>query len=551
MLHRLAIDYGSSHTVAALRRPGDPVRPLLFDGTPLLSSAVFADADGTILTGADALAGARIDPARFEPSPKRQIDAGEVLLGDGPVPVAALIAATLRRVADEAARVNGGEPFETVLTHPAGWGAARRAVLRSAAEAAGLARPEMLAEPVAAALQVLAGAGPAEARGRPLAVFDLGGGTFDVAVVRADGDGFEILAADGLADVGGADLDALVVDIVRRAAAPADPEAWARLTAPGTRAERRAFRAFWDAARAAREHLSRHSSATLVVPLLDRDVPVTREQFEQAAAPVLGLAVDRTLAVLRRARLDPGDLAGILLVGGATRTPLVGTLLHRATGRPPIVREQPELIVAEGALGHATAAPAAREAPQATPQEPAVVPPEPGPRRERRPMRSHGSRARPLAEFIVAAVAIVAGLAYVAAHDAMLDDLPTGGWVWGIAVLVGTFMVAVSGLFRTFVPDLLVIDDHGVHHQRMRWGRGLQRHSVPWTEIREAVVTDVDLFPNLVLRTHAGPRDGEALTSRRYAPQVAGYPICRLGEVGADADRVRAAIAEHAPPARP
>jgi len=352
---RLGIDYGSSHTVAVLGSPDGRTRTLVFGASPLLSSAVHADSRGDLLVGADAVTAAQLDPGRLEQHPKRQIDAGEVLLGDRQVRVADLIAATLRHVGEEAARVAGQLPDEVVLTHPAGWGPMRRATLRAAAQAAGLAAPTMVAEPVAAAAYFLNAAAAPVQDGAPMVIYDLGGGTFDVSVVRRTGEDYEILGSDGVSDLGGVDLDAVVVDLVGQAVEGADPESWGRLRAPSTAAERRHFRTLWESARLAKESLSRRPNAAVAVPLMDREAHVTREQFEDAAAPILHLAVDRTVSMLRQVGLRPSDLAGIFLVGGATRTPLVATLLHRATGRPPTVLDQPELVVAEGALRMATA----------------------------------------------------------------------------------------------------------------------------------------------------------------------------------------------------
>ena len=101
---RLGIDFGTSHTAAVLRWPDGHVRPLLFDGSPLLPSAVYWEADGTLLVGRDAVHAARLDPSRFEPSPKRRIDRESVTLGDTDVPVTTMIAAVLSRVKDEAVR---------------------------------------------------------------------------------------------------------------------------------------------------------------------------------------------------------------------------------------------------------------------------------------------------------------------------------------------------------------------------------------------------------------------------------------------------------------
>src|SRR4029453_16736873 len=95
---RLGIDFGTSHTTAILRWPDGHVRPLLFDGSPLLPSAVYAEADGTLLVGGRGGPRAGAAPGRFEGSPKRRIDREAVSLGDREVPVAAMIAAVLGRV---------------------------------------------------------------------------------------------------------------------------------------------------------------------------------------------------------------------------------------------------------------------------------------------------------------------------------------------------------------------------------------------------------------------------------------------------------------------
>ncbi len=346
----LAVDYGTSNTVAVLRDPDGRTGVLAFDGAPLLPSAIYADPDGRIITGRDAQRSARLDPTRYEPHPKRHIDDGEILLGDRGVPVVELAATTLRRVAAEAARMAGGPIGELVMTYPVEWGPRRRGMLPEAAQRAGLPRPTLVPEPVAAATYFVTALGHQVPPGRSVVVYDLGGGTFDACVVRRTPAGFEPLAYRGLDDVGGVDLDDLVVAQVGHRAGRIAPELWSRITRPTEHADRRHFRALWDDARAAKETLSRQPDVTLFVPLVDRDVRVTREEFEQSARPALGRTVDVTMDTIRQARVQPTDVVGVFLVGGATRVPMIATLLHHATGRPPVVLEQPELVVAEGAL---------------------------------------------------------------------------------------------------------------------------------------------------------------------------------------------------------
>jgi molecular chaperone DnaK len=118
-----------------------------------MPSAVFAGEDGSLVVGREAERRARLDPARFEPNPKRRIDEGTLLLGNRVVSVTEVFAAVLGRVAGEVSRQLGGvRPDQVRLTHPAQWGPVRRNVLLSAARQAGFGTDVMLvAEPVAAA----------------------------------------------------------------------------------------------------------------------------------------------------------------------------------------------------------------------------------------------------------------------------------------------------------------------------------------------------------------------------------------------------------------
>jgi actin-like ATPase involved in cell morphogenesis len=353
----LGIDYGTSSTVAVLRHAGGKIRPLLFDSSPLLPSAVFVNDTGRVVVGRDAERSARLDPARYEPHPKRRIDDLDVFLGERAVAVTDLVAAALARVRDEAVRSTGGAVSSLTMTYPATWGSARRQVLLDAAGAAGFPPPRLIAEPVAAATYFAAVLGHAVHPGQSVVVYDLGAGTFDVSVVQRIEDGFRDLSCQGLDDVGGIDLDALVVAHVRSVVEPAAPQVWQRLAAPQNAADLRHARMMWSDARDLRESLSRESSASMFVPAADQEVMFTRAQFEAAAEPVLRRTVDLTLSTLRQARVRPEAVAGWFLVGGGSRTPLVATMLHRASGVAPTALEEPQLVVAEGAL-HLGAEPA-------------------------------------------------------------------------------------------------------------------------------------------------------------------------------------------------
>ncbi|WP_432993302.1 Hsp70 family protein [Dactylosporangium sp. CA-233914] len=352
--HRLSIDYGTTNTVAYLQRPGEAPFALQFDGHPLLPSAVWADEQRRLVTGNAAVRSARLDPGRYEPNPKRRIGERRVLLGGDEFDVAQLIGATLQQVYAEAVRQAGTERLRVVLTHPAAWSADRQAVLRAAAGHAGLPEPSLVSEPEAAAAQLIA-SGAAVADGDPLVVYDLGAGTCDVTAVLRTGSGsgqaFQQLAKAGLDDVGGLDLDEVVLKRVGRSVGDRYPDEWARLTEPEGM-DRWSARLLWDDCRGAKERLSTERVARVQVPLVDEDVSVTRGDFERDARALLQRTVQMTDHVLRRARIGRDERAELFLVGGATRSPLVGTLLGQATGRSPRRVEHPELVVAEGALQH-------------------------------------------------------------------------------------------------------------------------------------------------------------------------------------------------------
>ncbi|GAA2327666.1 hypothetical protein GCM10010170_003630 [Dactylosporangium salmoneum] len=344
---------------------------MLFDGSPLLPSAVFAQADGTLLVGRDAVHAARVDPSRFEGSPKRRIDDGTVLLGDREVTVPALIGAVLTHVAQEAVRVAGGPVAELTLTHPAAWGVSRKLTLVEGAKLAGLPQPALMPEPVAAAHYFAGVLQKPLTADQGLLVYDFGGGTFDASLVSRSGEGFDVRAVDGIDDLGGLDLDALIVEHARTQID--NPEVWARLDGPQSTEDRRHRRMLWDDARIAKEMLSRTPAAALHVPIAAADVSITREQFEDKARSLLEQTVRTTSAVMRWGGLDKDKLAGLFLVGGSSRVPLVATLLQRELGVAPTIIEQPELVVAEGSLRAWVSV--TRPNPQVTPQPPQTAAP--------------------------------------------------------------------------------------------------------------------------------------------------------------------------------
>ncbi|MFC5287708.1 Hsp70 family protein [Actinokineospora guangxiensis] len=347
----LSVDLGTSNTVAVLAAHGRPPRVVDVDGSSMMPSAVFAAEDGGLVVGRDAERRARLDPSRFEPNPKRRVDEGTLLLGDVVVPVTDALAGVLRRVADETSRqLAGKKPDEVRLTHPAQWGPVRRNVLLSAARQAGMGSNLVLVpEPVAAAAHFASFPGQKLAPNQALAVYDLGAGTFDVAVVGATQKGFAVLAEAGLPDLGGLDVDQALLEHVGRQISHRDPAGWQRLLRPESTGDRRAQRALREDVKAAKEALSRHPQTEVPLPEPFEDVLVTRVELEALIRPGLLRSVELLAATIRSTGMGPDRLAGIYLVGGSSRIPLIATLIAEQLRVVPTSLDQPETAVALGA----------------------------------------------------------------------------------------------------------------------------------------------------------------------------------------------------------
>ncbi|MEV6243118.1 type VII secretion-associated protein [Lentzea sp. NPDC051838] len=344
----VAVDFGTSSTCVAVSAHGREPQVVVFDGQPLVPSAVFAAADGTLFVGQEAERQAAVDPARYEPHPKRRVDEGELLLGSTVLPVVDVVRAVLTRAVGEARRVGGGAPVDLlVLTHPADWGTVRTRVLLQAAR--GLGRELVLVpEPVAAA--VFHSASHSIPDGAALAVLDLGGGTVDASVVARAGKSFRVLSAKGDPSFGGADVDQALLEHVGGLVAAKDPEAWRQLVEGHEMADRRKRRVLRQDVRGAKETLSRHAYTDVPMPPPFPDAHVTRSDLEQLITAPLNRAAALVGATVRDAGLAPQQLAGVFLVGGSSRIPLVARLVHEHTRVVPTSIDQPETVVARGAL---------------------------------------------------------------------------------------------------------------------------------------------------------------------------------------------------------
>ena len=313
-------------------------------------AAVLAPDDGeALLTGHDARRRAAADPSRFEPSPRRHVDEASLLLGTRVVGVGEALGAVLAATVDRAApALRGARPATLVLTHPASWGASRREVLRRAG--AGLATALVLVpEPVAVAAHA-AWMRPGGTPDGPVAVLDVGTRTARTAVVA--GPEPAVLAERSSRAFGGDDADELLLRAVLAGlAAEAPGAARVREVVAGTTLpDRRHRQVLVEDVRAARERLSDAEQAEIPLPGGATSAWCSRGELEDLLRePCEGL-----VALLTRTLSDAGveatALAGLRLVGGLARTPLLGTLVHRELGVPPVVPPEPRTVAARGAL---------------------------------------------------------------------------------------------------------------------------------------------------------------------------------------------------------
>jgi actin-like ATPase involved in cell morphogenesis len=355
----LSIDFGTTNTVAAVRMPGGEIRSVrLSSDADQMPSCVFVEGR-EIVVGQPAASRAMSAPTRFEATPKRRIGDDTVRLDNRQVPVVNLVAAVLRQVATRAVATAGGTPPEqVVLTHPEAWGARRREQLAQAAQLVMPTRLSLLSEPVAAASWYLRTTRLPP--GRRIAVFDFGGGTLDVAVLRTDpGEqtGFVIAASAGEDQLGGEHIDRRLLDWVdaelRRSGRTDIAE---RLESPDEVAGWLTLR---DQVRAAKHALSEYPSAHIAVRTVQgtASLLITVEEFEQIIAPDIDRAVALATTVLADAGTKgPDDLAGFYLTGGTSLIPLVQRRLAAVLGRTPATLDDPKLVVALGAASAAAAA---------------------------------------------------------------------------------------------------------------------------------------------------------------------------------------------------
>jgi actin-like ATPase involved in cell morphogenesis len=361
MPYYLGVDVGTTYTAAAVWRDGRVEVASLGLRAPVVPTLVYVTDEG-MLVGEAAQRRALGDPSGLAREFKRRVgDPTPVVLGGTGYPAEALMARMLAWVVDTVTAQEGGPPAAVGVSHPANWGTYKKDLLAAAIEDAAIPQvPDvtMVTEPQAAAVHYASQerVGP----GTVVAVYDLGGGTFDVALLRKIDKGWEILGEpEGIERLGGVDFDEAVFRHVVASTGDAlegldedDPKVLAAVA--------RLRRECVDA----KEALSSDSHVSIPVllpPQVQAEVRLTRSEFEQMIRPPLSDSIEALRRALRSAKVEVADIDQVLLVGGSSRIPLVASLVSSELGRPVAIDTHPKYAVALGtavlAAEHASADP--------------------------------------------------------------------------------------------------------------------------------------------------------------------------------------------------
>jgi molecular chaperone DnaK len=342
----IGIDLGTTNSEVAVFRDGRVVVIADENRRKILPSFVGIGDDGAVLVGESAKNQYPLYPERTVRSIKRKMGSDErvELAGKSYTPqeISAII---LRRLKSIAEQYLGESVNKAVITVPAYFNDAQRQATREAGQIAGLEVARIINEPTAAALSYEA----AHHGRKHILVYDLGGGTFDVSVVRIEDEVVEVLASHGNNHLGGDDFDQKIVDHLLRHLQEKDKV--------DAKVSRQAMARIARAAEAAKITLSDQPFAMIEEEYLLENqgrpvhlsVELAREDYEAMIEPYIRETLEAVHIALKGAELTVADIDEILLVGGATRTPLVDQRLEREFKRQPRGEVDPDLCVAMGA----------------------------------------------------------------------------------------------------------------------------------------------------------------------------------------------------------
>jgi YVTN family beta-propeller protein len=344
--YSLGIDVGTTFVAAAVAKTTTVEMFTLGDHAQLAPAAVYLGHEGTVATGEAATRHVKDSPDRIGRGMMTRLgDPTPMFLGNELYEITDLVSVLLRDVVHKVTQTQGKPPESVVLTHPASWGPFRLALFEKAARQAGLRKPTMVTEADAAAARYAASRSWNE--GETVAVYDLGGGTFNATVLRKQSGKVQILGKpERIEGLGGDNLDEAILAHVNHTAATALTKLDTRR--PETMA---AFAGLRQGCIRAKEALSIEVETTFPVflPTQRFDVRLTRSDFEDMARGSLESTIEALSRALQSAQVQPADLGAVLLAGGSSSIPLVAEMVSAALARPVIVDSHPQYVVALGA----------------------------------------------------------------------------------------------------------------------------------------------------------------------------------------------------------
>ncbi len=343
--YAIGVDLGTTYSAAAALRDGRLEVEELGERIASVASVLWFRDDDRVVVGEAAVRRAESEPGRMAREFKRRFgDPVPLMVAGRPMSADALTALLLRWIVDKVTQQEGGAPAGVGVAHPANWGPYKVDLLEHVVRAARLDHAVLISEPQAAA-ESHATATQVDV-GDVVAVYDLGGGTFDAAVLQRRETGFELVGrAAGIERLGGIDFDEAVFEHVRQFIGPRltsvdyeDPlvaGALLRLREECTRAK---------------EMLS--SDTEVIVPVtlpdLHTSVRLTRGEFEDMIRPRVAATIETLSQAISSAGLTPAQLSKVLLVGGSSRIPLVSLMASTELGRPVALDTHPKHAVAMG-----------------------------------------------------------------------------------------------------------------------------------------------------------------------------------------------------------
>jgi actin-like ATPase involved in cell morphogenesis/streptogramin lyase len=344
MGYSLGVDVGTTFTAAAVAHEGHIEMVSLGTHQLTAPTVVFAAGDEVVFGNAALLRG-RAHPAGLAREFKRRVgDPVPLVLSGTPYSAARLVALYAQWVVETVTTQRGEEPQALVMTYPANWTEYQLHLLRQSFDEVGLGETTFLTEPEAGAIDYVSAVGVQP--GELYLVYDLGGGTFDVALLRKEQRGFTQLGeAAGLERLGGIDFDEAVFQHVIAQLPPAVVQ---RMRDED---QARAVGQLRQACIDAKEGLSSEVAVDIpvVLPELSTTIRLTRQEFEAMIRPTVLQTVGLVRRVLDSSGVQPSDLAGVLLVGGSSRIPLISQVVGEELGVPTRVDAHPKLVVARGA----------------------------------------------------------------------------------------------------------------------------------------------------------------------------------------------------------